>query len=230
MILNNSDIIYPDDPARIIQQFILKSGLKTGDRLPTHTELAGRLKIGSRRLREGLAVLERQGLLETRGRAGTLVVEPPLDALEDPIRWQLEKTGYTVENLVEARAAIESAVAAQAARNRTARDLLVLLDIIEQMENLARASQTDEEVDEKFHLALLDATHNPVMQIFGKLISAQFRRKVHDRLTSSLKRQKSSNEEHRKIFAGIENRDPETAANLMAQHILRQLEVKKEKR
>jgi DNA-binding FadR family transcriptional regulator len=227
MIIENSDIISLTDPARVIQQFILETNLRPGDRLPTHTDLATKLKIGSRRLREGLAVLERQGLLETRGRAGTLVVEPPLNALDDPIRWHLEKTGYTVENLVEARAAIESTVTAQAATSRTARDLLVLLDTIEQMEALAQAGRTDEDVDEQFHLAILEATHNPVMLIFGKLISAQFRRKVQDRLTSSLPRQKTSNDEHRKIYAAIEKRDPETAAHLMSEHILKQLEVKK---
>ncbi len=225
MIKYNNDIISLDDPVQIVQRFIHESRLRPGDRLPTHADLANKLKIGSRRLREALAVLERHGLLETRGRAGTLVAEPPLNALDDPIRWHLEKIGFSVENLVEARAALEAAVAAQAARKRTSRDLLVLLDIIEQMENLARAKQTDEETDEIFHLALLEAAHNPVMLVFGKLISAQFRRKVRDRLTSSLKRQKSSNEEHQNIVAAIEKHDPDTAARLMSDHILCQLKV-----
>ncbi len=225
MIKINNDIIYPDDPVQVLQRFILDSRLRPGDRLPTHADLAKKLKIGSRRLREGLAVLERHGLLETRGRAGTLIAEPPLNALDDPIRWQLEKIGYTAENLVEARAAVESAAAAQAARKRTPRDLLVLLDIIEEMETLARVGQTDEAADEKFHLALLQASHNPVMLIFGKLISAQFGRKVRDRLTSSLKRQKSSNEEHRNIYTAIENRNPDIAAKLMSDHILCQLKT-----
>jgi DNA-binding FadR family transcriptional regulator len=225
MINNNNDIIYPEDPVQVLQRFILDSRLRPGDRLPTHADLTKKLKIGSRRLREGLAVLERQGLLETRGRAGTLVAEPPLNALDDPIRWQLEKIGYTVEHLVEARAAIESTSAAQAARKRTARDLLVFLDIIEQMESLARDGRTDEDADEKFHLAILEAGHNPVMLIFGKLISAQFGRKVRDRLTSSLKRQKASNEEHRNIVTAIEKRDPDAASRLMSDHILCQLKV-----
>jgi len=206
-----------------IREYVQTHRLRPGDRLPTHAELVEELGVGPRRLREGLSVLEQQGFLVTRGRAGTLVSEPPLGALDDPIGWHLQHMGCSREDLVEARSAMESAAAAQAAKKRSARELLGMLDTIEQMEELAKGGESDEEVDERFHLTILQATHNPVMLMFGRLISAQFQRKTSDRLTSSMERQKESINEHRGIYAAIEKRDSDRASKLMAKHILGQL-------
>jgi len=227
MLYTYYDIINKDANSVVpaIRKFIREKDLRPGDRLPTHAQLTQALGVGPRRLREGLSILEQQGLLVTRGRGGTVVADPPIAALNDPIQWHLQNLGCGREHLVEARAAMESEAAGQAATKRTARELLVLLDAIEQMEGLTRSGKSDEAVDERFHLAILQATHNPVMLIFGQLISAQFQRKPEDRLTSSLKRQKESIKEHQGIFDAIEKRDAGSAAKLMKEHILKQLSV-----
>ena len=82
--------------------------------------------------------------------------------------------------MVRARAAIESAIAAEAARYRTARDLLLMLDAIERYERQTASCPEAEAADEALHQAVLGATHNPVMTVFGQLITGQFKQKLQE--------------------------------------------------
>lgn len=212
--------------ANAIREFIRGNRLSPGDRLPTHDELGRRLHIGPRRLREGLSVLEQQGVIKTNRRGGTTVAAPSVEVLADPIGWHLDLQGYTFADLVRARASLESGAAADAARERVARDLLAMLDAIENMESLTAQGRCDNAPDEAFHLALLAATHNPVMLIFGRLIAAQFKRKDHEQLALSIPRQKEGIAEHRAILKAVEDKKPDRAAALMYKHVIVQLNVK----
>ena len=209
--------------AQAVRGLIQKNNLEAGDRLPTHAELSRQLGIGARRLREGLSILDEQGLIVTRRKGGTLVREPSPEVLDDAIGWQLDWRGCTFEDVVRARAALEGAIAAEAARTRTARDLLVMLDAVEQMEALTDAGRGNEGADEAFHLAVLAATRNPTMEVFGQLIRGQFRRKARKHLTASRRRQAAGVGEHRAVLAAIEDKQADQAREHMRDHVLRQL-------
>jgi len=215
----------PRQVAQRVRLYIQEHALGPGDRMPTHERLSEDLGIGLRRLREGLSILEQQGLIETRGKGGTRVSEPRIERLADPIAWHLEFGGCSTRDLVAARARIESGIVAEACARHRSRDLLVLADAIEQMETLGDSGRSDEAADEQFHLAVVRAAHNPALLVFGRLISTQFQRKVSDRLISSLDRQRVSLAEHRRIVQAIASRDDQAAARLMYDHIMFQLEV-----
>ena len=211
----------PSEVAQTVRRYIADKGLSAGERLPTHEELSEMLDVGVRRLREGLSILRQEGRIETKRKGGTVVRSPSVKAFEEPIRWHLEDLGCEFPDLVRARAALESAAAGEAARARTARDLLALLDSIEQME--ATQPPRHEEMDEAFHLALLECTHNPALLVFGKLIAGQFQCKktrVRLDLRSAWRR---SNRQHRVIYEAIERGDCEAARQGMHEHVLEQL-------
>jgi GntR family transcriptional repressor for pyruvate dehydrogenase complex len=224
MISNNTDIFTgAADVADRIRKYIRDRRLDVGDRLPTHADLARRLRIGSRRLREGLSILQQQGLVQPHGRAGTLVAEPPVAALDAPIAWQLDHQGCSVEQLIIARARIESAIVAEACAHRVARDLLTMHDAIDEMEQLTQRGESDDEPDQRFHLAVLAAAHNPALLMFGQLICSQFRRKLSDRIASTLDHQKKAIGEHRRLVAAIDKRCADVACQIMHTHIARQI-------
>jgi len=208
-----------------IRQFISDRSLKPGDRLPTHDDLSQELGIGLRRLREGLGVLEQHGVIKRNRKAGTMVAQPSLEALTDPLEWNLENMGYTYTDLVKARAGIESAAAAQAARERKARDILVMLDALEQIHDLQQQNKPDDEAEEAFHTGILQATHNPVFMIFGKLIHLQLhqcREKYpNNPVTIDIERLAK---EHRDILKAIEDQQPELAGQRVYQHLTWQLD------
>jgi GntR family transcriptional regulator, transcriptional repressor for pyruvate dehydrogenase complex len=212
----------PSEVARRIRQYILRRQLKPGDQLPTHDDLSRRLKVGSRRLREGLSVLMYQGIVETCKKGGTIIRRPSVKTLSEPIGWHLDAAGYQLEDLVSARAHLEGGAAAEAAERRSARDLLVILDALEQLEGRAGDANGDRAEDQAFHLAIMQATHNPVMVTFGQLIRLQFDGK--DTKPDSPERCRIVNKEHRAIFEAIERRDSTAARDLMYDHVMGQLE------
>lgn len=207
-----------------IRAFIVEHSLKPGDKLPTHEALSRKLGIGLRRLREGLGVLEQHGVIRRNRKAGTTVGQPTVEALAEPLEWNLQNMDYTYGDLVKARAGIESAAAAEAARERTARDILILLDALEQMQELQRRHEPDDAAEEAFHTGILHATHNPVFAIFGKLIQIQLRqsRKKHPGLVTGDPRRLAM--EHEGILRAIEGRKPALAGQRAYQHLIRQLE------
>jgi GntR family transcriptional regulator, transcriptional repressor for pyruvate dehydrogenase complex len=211
----------PSEAARRIRQYILHHQLKPGDQLPTHDELSQRLKVGTRRLREALSILRHQGIVETRNKGGTIVRSPSFKTLSEPITWHLDAAGYQFEDLVSARAHLEGGAAAEAAQKRTARDLLVILDALEQLEGRAEDPAGDLAEDKAFHLATMQASHNAVMVTFGQLVRLQFEGK--DTKPDPSEHRRLVNQEHRRIFEAIERRDPTVARDLMYAHVMGQL-------
>ncbi len=211
----------------LVRKHIVKHRLGPGDRLPTHQELCEDLGVGLRRLREGLSILRQQGVIETNRKAGTVVKHPSAKVFDEPIGWQLEELGCSFEDLVRARAVMESAAAAEAAKFRTPRDLLIMLDATEAMKAVGDDCPEHEQHDEAFHMAVLQSTGNPAVLMFGKLIAGQFRRKrEEDHIEPSSSKQKVS-KTHRAIFEAIDRKDSEAARTLMYDHVMWQLQMKK---
>lgn len=206
-----------------MRNHIREHGLGPGDRLPTHRELSRILGVGPRRLREGLSILKQEGLVVSRRRAGTYVCAPSVQALQASLQQQLEWQGCRFEDLVRARASLESAAAAEAARARTARDMLEILDAIERIDAVPQASASHVAADEAFHLAVLRSTHNPALLVFGELIVGQFRRTMEPELRQALCENPGRDADHREILAALNAERPELARGAMYRHIMAQL-------
>jgi GntR family transcriptional regulator, transcriptional repressor for pyruvate dehydrogenase complex len=209
--------------ANRIQQYIVHHGLEPGDLLPVHEELSQKLGVGLQRLREGLSVLKHQGFIETRGKGGTHVRRPTFETLSKPIAWHLDAAGYQNADLVVARACLESGAAAVAAESRTARDLLVMLDALEQLEALTESDQNDLVQEEAYHTAILQATHNPVIITFSQLIRLQFQSQAADQRHEPIAQRRNDAKEHRRLYECIERSDSAAARNLMYAHVIGQL-------
>jgi len=212
--------------ARQVRQFIHRRRLQPGDRLPTHEELSDRLDIGLRRLREGRGIREQHGVIARNRNAGTLVTQPTVQAVADPLESYLAGIGYTAADLIRARAVLESAAAGEAARERTSRDLLVMTDAMEQMQQLQKRGESDESAEEAFHSGILSATHNPLLQVFGTLIGLQLQQNVaKDCLAVAPADPKRVMKEHARILRAIEARQSDEARAAAYEHLIRQMDV-----
>ena len=212
----------PSDAARRVRKYIIQRGLQPGDQLPTHDELSKFLNVGRCRLREGLSILRHHGIIETRNKGGTIVRRASLKSLSEPISWHLDTTGYQLEDLIVARAWLESGAAAEAAAKRTARDLLVILDKLERLESLIDAPRGDCPEDEAFHLSIMEATHNSVIVTFGQLARLNIKEEE-AAAPPSAERRREYNKQHRAIYDAIERREAEAARTLMFAHVRGQL-------
>ena len=202
-----------------IRRYILHNKLKPGDILPVQHELSRQLDIGHRRLREGLSVLKDQGLIETRRKGGTIVRQPTYKNISEPIEWHLDATGYEFEHLILARACVESGAAAEAAKMRTARDLLIMLDTLEQMEAVLDTTENELPRDERFHCAILEATHNPVIVAFGQIVRLQFL-KIAEFKPDPLDLRRATYKSHKGIYEAIRRKDHVASRDLMYAHVV----------
>ena len=210
----------PSDIAADLRQYIHRKGYQAGDQLPTQTELCNELSVSIRHLREGLTLLQAQGLVQTRKKGGTVVLSPDIDYLYQTTLRHLEYQGYNDAQLIEARAIFERATGREAALRRTAKDLLIILETIERLEAVQQSGAADETADMDFHLALLSAAHNPVIEVFGTLIVRAFFPKIQGKYRAPETIRALTLHEHRQIYDAVQRQDAEQTEQLLHDHIM----------
>lgn len=157
---------------------IVSGRFAEGEVLPTEAALGTKLGVSRTGIREAIKVLSSKGLVEVRRKTGTRV-RPRRDwnALDpDVIAWQFsDATSPALMDLLELRKVIEPACAAMAAERATEADLEHLAGGLAEMKLAVGKTAASSEADLRFHLAILEATHNAFMRPFGALIQAALR-------------------------------------------------------
>jgi GntR family transcriptional repressor for pyruvate dehydrogenase complex len=104
---------------------ILKGELLSGTTLPSERELVDQTGVSRGAVRQALALLQSDGLVETRpGRfGGSIIRRPSEDSLAEFLALFIEGRSIPLASLLQFREIIGAPMAALAASNRTARDL-----------------------------------------------------------------------------------------------------------
>ena len=194
----------------------IRSGaLVPGERLPSERELARTLEVSRASVREALASLALQGVVETRHGAGTFVVgAPPANGTQHDA---------SPSAVLEARTALEPAVArlaaARAQRDETAEKLLAAMEA--EPVDIATWNASDR----LFHRQLAAMTHNPVLLAFAdhvaSLMDQPLWQRLRDDSIAEPGRTRIHVAEHRMIYEAIVAGDAEAAAFYSVQHINR---------
>lgn len=151
---------------REIAQEIIPAGAV----LPPESDLEARFGVGRGVVREAIKTLSGKGLISVQPRHGTRVLPRRDWSLldRDVLSWLIGRDKPDLELLLavqEVRSIIEPAAAALAATRATKSDRQHIGAALRAMESSdSQASATA--ADKAFHLAILDATHNPVLQGF----------------------------------------------------------------
>lgn len=190
-----------------------------GRRLPTEAELARKLGVSRPSLREGLKALARKGLVDSRPRRGTTVLEKDRWDIFDPdvLRWMASAApdpAFMIA-LLEARKIVEPAAAKLAAMRASASQIL---EIDRAFQGMADALPHDVEgccqYDLAFHESIFAAAGNPLLRRFvltirsGLLASFRISSDARESYENSLI-------EHRAVAAAIRKRDPGAAEQAM---------------
>ena len=199
-----------------LQQAILDGTYKYGERLPAERELAIHFGASRSTVREALKRLEALHLLSRRVGSGTFVnYRPILDGnnIAD-ITSPLE--------LIEVRQAIEPRIAALAAVNATAKDLARIEATLERLERAGGDREAFSAADERFHLMVVECTHNPLMiwlyqQINDVRGHAQWNRMKETIL--SPKRISEYNAQHRELFEALSSHNADRAVQAIERHL-----------
>jgi GntR family transcriptional repressor for pyruvate dehydrogenase complex len=221
-------------PAEIIIQQIkglISSGvLKSGDRLPSERALTERFGVGRGPIREAIKKLEFYGILKTMPQSGTVVANFGVKALEGLISNVLGLEKEDLESLMETRAILEIQAARLAAMRATDLEVEEIAQAHNEFQKQVEKGNPGVEEDLLFHLKIAGCSKNSVLRSLITLItpdiitlSRKFNTCRNGRFLVSVK-------EHESVLGGIQRREPERAAEAMAEHMrISQLQYKSRK-
>ncbi|HEX9014450.1 MAG TPA: FadR/GntR family transcriptional regulator [Chloroflexota bacterium] len=204
--------------AEQIQELIVSSTWIAGRRIPCERDLGEQFGVSRTVVREALKALSERGLISVTPGRGIFVAEPSSDALSDPMRLLLQRRAVTSANLVEARQLLEIEIAGLAARRHLPGQLARMKAAIDEMDLYRNSPDLYIKADQKFHVALADATQNGVLRLLIDSISGSLEetRRVIFQVDGSPAR---GQEYHRQLFDAVVRRDPAAARRIMREHL-----------
>lgn len=209
-----------EEIAHQIRQVILSGKLKPGDKLPTERELVEQFRSSRASVREAIRSLEHLGLVRIKRGAGggTYLTGSNHRPVTESFLVRMQLNHGTVDHLTEARLLLEPALCRLATKHANAQDLERLRTIVEEQEALVREDKEVSSYDLRFHRTLLEAAHNPVLEltavsVIDLLVNALQRANVSGNLTRHVVNF------HRAIYNALSQRNGDRAARLMKDHV-----------
>ncbi|WP_088282025.1 FadR/GntR family transcriptional regulator [Ideonella sp. A 288] len=195
--------------------------LAPGAKLPTEARLVEQFQVSRTVVREAVARLKSQGLVDSRQGSGVFVCASPAIA---PLNFDPRHAGsrQAVVQMVVVRRALESEVAALAAQRRTATGLRRIRQAVAALDSAVQAGGDGVEEDVRLHRAMADAAGNPFL-IDTLDYLAQFLRGA-TRVTRANEARRADfaqqvREEHAAIVQAIEAGDADAARAAAARHM-----------
>jgi GntR family transcriptional repressor for pyruvate dehydrogenase complex len=202
-----------------IEQRIVAGDLKVGDQLPSEKELAEQFAVSRTAVREAIKTLREKRLVEIRPGRGTFITNDAPEAMRHSLGL-LMKFGSAngIAHLVEVREILEPEIAALAARRVTEEQIGAMREAIAVMDTALDNAEVFVEADLDFHLAMAEATQNPIIPILMDSIIDMLReqRKRTGVTRGGLER---GQYHHKQILDAITRRDPDASRKAMQLHL-----------
>jgi DNA-binding GntR family transcriptional regulator len=185
----------------VIREAIIRGDFKPGERLK-QSDLAEKMGVSRMPIREAFRKLESEGLILLEPHKGAVVKSISIEDMEEiyALRSELEKMAvYQSVNLL------------------TEEDIEQLSSLVAVMEN-AKDPDTFVQYNIDFHRLLVKRCKWGRLNSFIGTLWNGLPQQTPHLLTGQIE---TSNTEHRKILEAVLNKDNETAANLVSEHIYR---------
>ncbi len=209
-----------------VENRILAGELSVGDQLPAERELARQLEVSRAAVREAVRTLQAQGVVRSSvgagGAGGTTVTAVPARALMRLLRLHVALANFAVDDVIEARIALERLSIRLATQHARASDLAEMRRAIAVMEAPDIDRPRFNDADTALHVAIAEAAGNRLAADLTVAIRESMRlplleafRYVTDweDLVDTLR------SDHRALYAAIETGDADRAEALVETHI-----------
>lgn len=212
----------PADLAALIAEQIRQGILAPGDRLPTEKVLVETHGVSRAVVREAIARLKSEGLVTSQQGSGAFV-DANVRRNAFRIGAVSPKDSQELEHILELMLSIEGTAARLAAARRTDEDLKRIRQGLIGMEYAILNDRLGDEEDYAFHLAIVQATHNPHLMALSDYLETSVRHVIRSarRNTAQLYAQRmiAVQAEHQAIFQAIEAADPQAASAAAEAHL-----------
>lgn len=206
--------------SRELRRMILRGELKTGDQLPTESQLAEQFGVNRSTVREGIRQLENEGLVRREGRKRLCVTVPDQRDLAPRMIRTLVMHQVTFRELWEAALELEPACASRCADNRSDKLLAALNRNLDDTRHVIDDARRCTELDTEYHSLVAEGAHNKALLLsrepVGMLLYSAF-----DRLCPLLPQASGRMlRAHEQITGAIGERNSDRAAFWMRKHII----------
>lgn len=189
--------------AQQIEEYIKKNRLPPGSKLPSERELLESLSVGRSSLREGLRILEVNGLIEVRSGKGIFVAETADSRHTIRLKFLADQQGYL--NALKVRRRLETLAVEEAIEHATDADVDRIETALLELERVHAEGRHDAKEDKQFHQAIYRASKNGVLAEILEVINqlSKFWESPFGDTTIF----RDSHELHRPIYEAIRARD-----------------------
>ena len=199
---------------------IADSKVEPGETFATEAELLQQFDVSRPTLREGIRILESQGVLEQRpGPGGGLVVRrPSLDLLAHSLSVYLRFNDVPFVTVLQAREVIEPALAAEAAEGGTDDDFREMEESIERMKKQGDDQAAFIAENRVFHGVVARASGNKLLETFWGALSLLAHGEHHG-MRYTIGNRQHVIAAHERILDACRRRNSRAAAKAMAEHV-----------
>ena len=209
-----------DNIAAVLGAEILSGARKPGDRMPSDAEMQKKFGVSRVVTREIIKTLAAKGMVTSKMKLGTLVLDPSNWNWLDPdvLSWRVS-VGLDLEFMAQittVRRAVEPMAAALAARTHTRADIAKLREAIAAMAQAKDNRRQFAEADLHFHIAVSAISRNPFFHSFAGVIgTALYAVLALNAEADSPKAQARTVARHEAVVDAIEAGDADAAAKAM---------------
>jgi GntR family transcriptional regulator, transcriptional repressor for pyruvate dehydrogenase complex len=204
-----------------IRDQLLSGRIKVGDRLLPERDLAVALGVSRPVVREALRSLAAIGAVEIRPGHGTVVKQPSLSALADFFSFVLAQQSGALDDVMEARIAIELHAIRLACERALPSDIDRISDAFQQIVRTMKDPAAGGAADFHFHTMIVEAARSATLSNIYAAISNLLRRSHAERrseITHVKGIDKYLIDHHEEILKAIVARDVARAEKLLLAH------------
>ncbi|WP_136067535.1 FadR/GntR family transcriptional regulator [Modicisalibacter radicis] len=200
---------------------VLSGALNPGDRLPSERELSLTLGVGRPLLREVMRSLNMLGVLDIRHGKGAFIARANFGMLSDFFTFYLAQEQSALDDVMQARIAIECQAIRLACERATDADISRIETCFTQLTETVDDPERGGRSDYEFHIAIVEASHSQTLITLYHAISTML-------LKSHVERRKTTAnapeiieshiDSHRQVFLAIVEGDGDLAHQRLREH------------
>lgn len=219
--------------AETILTMIKEGQMKPGEKLVSVEQLAENFQVGRSAIREALSALQAIGLVEMRQGEGTFVRQFDASLISLPLRSAVLMNKQDIQHLLEVRKILEAGAVMAAAEKRTEADLKKMETLLRSMRDQnGEQDELGENADLAFHLAIAEASHNPLLINLMRNVSEMTVETMRETRRVWMHADQTAAdqlyEEHQQIYDAIKRKDGNRAQQYLLYHLHHVEQVLKE--
>lgn len=198
----------------------IKTGeLKTDQKLPSERELAEQYGVGRSVVREALKVLSEKCLVRVVTGKGNYVTAPGSESLRNRMEEVLDSSRFKQKDIIDAREAIEMALAKPTIENATLQQIKLLKELCHRMDTVIDDRSAFAEEDARFHLTLADCSGNEILKLMMVTLNNITDRAAFHSGNRSDAFSHHAQKEHKDMVSAVVHKDLGKLQDAIARHI-----------